>query len=122
MNKECEDKKCPVHGNVSTRGHGFEATVVSDRMQNSVVVERPYTKKIAKYQRYEKRTTRITAHNPECIKAKRGDNVVVKECRPLSKTKSFVVIEKKGHEDIEERTMPKKAEKEEKKEEVSQKE
>jgi small subunit ribosomal protein S17 len=30
-----------------------------------------------------------------CIGAKEGDTVVIAECRPLSKTKSFVVVEVK---------------------------
>jgi small subunit ribosomal protein S17 len=33
------------------------------------------------------------AHNPPCINAKEGDVVKIAECRPLSKTKKFVVIE-----------------------------
>ena len=38
--------------------------------------------------------SRITAHNPPCIDAKTGDKVKIAECRPLSKTKNFVVVEK----------------------------
>jgi len=40
--------------------------------------------------------SRITAHNPPCIAARRGEKVKIAECRPLSKTKSFVVVEKEG--------------------------
>jgi len=39
-------------------------------------------------------SSRITAHNPPCIGAKTGDKVKIAECRPISKTKSFVVVEK----------------------------
>ena len=38
--------------------------------------------------------TRVHAFNPLCINAKEGDTVKIIECRPLSKTKNFVVIEK----------------------------
>ena len=38
--------------------------------------------------------SRITAHNPPCLDAQRGDKVKIAECRPLSKTKNFVVVEK----------------------------
>jgi len=49
---------------------------------------------IQKFERYERRHSRINAYNPSCISAKEGDVVKIAECRPLSKTKAFVVIEK----------------------------
>jgi small subunit ribosomal protein S17 len=58
-----------------------------------VVVMREFEKKIAKFERYEKRQSKIHAHNPPCIEAKAGDRVKIAECRPLSKTKSYVVVE-----------------------------
>jgi len=88
----CNDKKCPVHADVAVRGRKFNAVVVSNKMKNGVVVEKPYVKKIQKYERFEKRKTRISAHKPACMPVKTGDTVTVQECRPLSKTISFVVI------------------------------
>ena len=76
----------------STTGYPFRAIVVSDKMRNSVVVVRQFVRKITKYERYEKRTTRLTVHNPESIGAKTGDEVVVQNCRPISKTKSHTII------------------------------
>lgn len=90
---ECSDKKCPKHGNVKIRGTKINGKVVSDKAKNTVIVERQYIKYVPKYERYERRKTRIAAHNPPCITAKFGDKVVIGECRKLSKTKSFVVIE-----------------------------
>ena len=58
------------------------------------MIRREVTGYISKYERYEKRTTTLVAHNPPCVNAKTGDIVKVMECRPVSKTKSFVVIEK----------------------------
>ena len=49
---------------------------------------------VPKYERYEKRTSIYAAHCPPCIKTKIGDKVRIAECRPLSKTVSFVAIEK----------------------------
>ncbi len=49
---------------------------------------------VPKYERYEKRTSSYAAHCPPCIEAKLGDKVRIAECRPLSKTISFVTIEK----------------------------
>jgi len=92
--KECDDIYCPFHGKLSVRGKILEGKVASSKMQRTVIVERGYLHRIPKYERYEKRHSRIAAHNPECINAKKGDRVKIAECRPLSKTKHFVVIEK----------------------------
>jgi small subunit ribosomal protein S17 len=93
--EECDDVNCPFHGTLPVRGQILEGTVVSDKAPKTVVVLRSYLKKIPKYERYEKRRSKIHAHNPPCINAKVGDVVKIAECRPLSKTKSFVVIEKR---------------------------
>ena len=37
-------------------------------------------------------------HNPDCIDAKEGNLVKIMECRPLSKTKNFVIVEVLGKE------------------------
>ncbi len=90
---ECQDVNCPFHGSLPVRGQVITGKVVSDRMMGTVVVEREYLHYIRKYNRYEKRSSRIHAHNPPCLQAKAGDSVTIAECRPLSKTKSFVVVE-----------------------------
>jgi small subunit ribosomal protein S17 len=48
-----------------------------------------------KYERYARGSSKINAHSPASVGAAEGDNVTMMECRPLSKTKSFVVIERK---------------------------
>lgn len=92
--KMCQDKYCPFHGSLSLRGKILKGKVVSDKMLSTVIVERNYLHYIPKYERYERRRNRIAAHSPKCINAKTGDKVKIAECRPLSKTKKFVVIEK----------------------------
>lgn len=94
--QSCDDPHCPFHGGLSVRGMMFEGEVVSDKMQRTVTVEREYLKYNSKYKRYERRRSTIHAHNPPCIDARPGDKVKIMECRPLSKTVSFVVIEKIG--------------------------
>lgn len=89
----CNDPKCPFHGRLPVRGQVLEGVVVSDKMARTVVVMREFKKRIAKYERYEKRRSKIHAHNPPCLAAKVGERVRIAECRPLSKTKSFVVVE-----------------------------
>jgi len=93
--ESCDDFDCPFHGTLSVRGQVIGGVVVSAKMANTVIVEKEYLRKVAKYERYEKRTSRYAAHCSPCIGAKVGDKVRIGECRPLSKTVSFVVIEKK---------------------------
>lgn len=91
---ECNDWRCPYHGGLPVRGKIFEGKVVSDKMDRGVVVEWGFTRFVKKFDRAEKKKSKVTAHNPPCIHARSGDKVRVAECRPLSKTKKFVVIEK----------------------------
>lgn len=91
--KVCNDVKCPFHGKLPVRGQIIKGKVVSARAQKTVIVEKQYKHYLPKYERYERRHSRIAAYNPECIAAKEGDTVTIAECRPLSKIKSFVVVE-----------------------------
>lgn len=99
--RECTDDKCPFHGNLRVRGQILNGRVTSARMQNTVVVQSEFLRYVPKYERYEKRRSKHHAHNPPCIGAAQGDEVTLMECRPLSKTKHFVVIAaKKGAADV----------------------
>ena len=90
----CQSDKCPWHGTLKIRGRIFEGAVVSNRGLDTVIVTWNYYKYVPKYERYERRKTRIAAHNPKCMEIKIGDMVRIGECRPVSKTKKFVVFEK----------------------------
>ena len=92
--KSCEDKNCPFHGSLPVRGQIITGVVVSNKMQGSISVAKEFMHYIKKYERYEKRTSSYLAHCPPCINLKEGDKVRIAECRPLSKTISFVAIEK----------------------------
>lgn len=89
----CSDSNCPYHGHLSIRGRIFEGAVISDKMDKGVVVEWNYLMALKKYKRFMRKKSRVPAHNPPCINAHKGNVVRIAECRPLSKTKSFVVIE-----------------------------
>src|SRR3989338_7929733 len=90
--KENEKKKfenvetSSKYKNLSFRGQSFVGIVVSDKPMKSVTVEFTRRYYIPKYERYEKRLTRLHAHNPTHIHAKEGDIVKVMETRSLSKT------------------------------------
>jgi small subunit ribosomal protein S17 len=92
--RTCDDRNCPFHGTLPVRGRVMETEVVSDGMDKTVTVVRSKLELIRKYKRYGRSTIRMHAHNPPCIDARVGDKVRIGECRPLSKTISFVVIEK----------------------------
>ncbi|MDD1771028.1 MAG: 30S ribosomal protein S17 [Methanomassiliicoccales archaeon] len=91
----CTDIHCPFHGKLSVRGQVIDGVVVSDKMKNTAVVERNFLAFDSKYERYVKKTSRYSAHCPPCLGVKTGDSVKVVECRPLSKTVSFVIVEKR---------------------------
>lgn len=92
--KSCNDLNCPFHGTLSIRGRVLEGIVISAKMDKTAVVRRDYLNYMPKFKRYERRHSHIPAHNPPCINAKEGDRVKIAECRPISKTVSFAVVEK----------------------------
>ncbi len=91
----CADDNCPFHGDLPVRGVMIEGTVLSAKMNRSVVVAKEYSHFIKKYERYEKRTRKYLAHAPPCMDVSPGTHVKIMECRPLSKEISFVVVEAK---------------------------
>ena len=90
--ERCEDPNCPWHGTLRVRGVLLEGTVVKARAKRMVVVRHDYLYYDRKYKRYERRSNKIHAHLPDCIKVREGDKVVIGECRPLAKTVKFVVL------------------------------
>ena len=90
--EKCEDVNCPIHGSLKTHGRTFKGYIVSNKAQKSAIVEWSRLRKVLKYERYEKRKTRVQVHRPLCMNIKEGDYVEIKECRPLSKTKKFVIM------------------------------
>jgi small subunit ribosomal protein S17 len=92
----CADENCPFHGTLSVRGQTIVGDVASTEMDKTVVVEREYDVKVPKYDRLMKRRSRIPAHAPPCLELSVGDEVTIAETRPLSKTKSHVVVGRAG--------------------------
>lgn len=91
--KECTDQKCPFHGELNVKGEILTGKVVKRDINRSATIEwfRPYY--VHKYERYELRKSRLRVHNPACINAEIGQEVVVAKTRPISKTKHHVVIQ-----------------------------
>ena len=91
--KSCEDDRCPFHGHLKVRGKLLSGRVVSTAGKSFIVVQMEYLHMVRKFNRGERRRSRISAHLPSCLDVKEGDSVTLAECRPLSKTISFVVVE-----------------------------
>ncbi|CAM9494911.1 unnamed protein product [Phaeothamnion confervicola] len=89
------DKKCPFTSSVSIRGSILKGLVISaGKMKNSIVIRRDYLHYVKKYRRFEKRHKNTTVHCSPCFQnVKEGDIVTVGQCRPLSKTIRFNVLE-----------------------------
>ena len=66
--------------------------VVSNKMDKSVTVLLERQIKHPLYGKYIKRSTKVRAHD-EDNNCGEGDKVVIAECRPLSKSKSWRVVE-----------------------------
>ena len=73
--------------------HQFIGTVVSDKMQKTVVVEVERIKIHPKYKKRYKIHKKYKAHD-EKGEYKIGDKVIIEECRPMSKEKKWRVIGK----------------------------
>ncbi len=65
--------------------------VVSDKMDKTVSVAVERLIKHPVYGKYIRRTTKVLAHDAanEC---KSGDRVAISECKPVSKNKSWAVV------------------------------
>eukprot|EP00467_Chlorarachnion_reptans_P020974 CAMPEP_0114509358 /NCGR_PEP_ID=MMETSP0109-20121206/13164_1 /TAXON_ID=29199 /ORGANISM="Chlorarachnion reptans, Strain CCCM449" /LENGTH=160 /DNA_ID=CAMNT_0001688499 /DNA_START=23 /DNA_END=505 /DNA_ORIENTATION=- len=87
------DDKCPFTGNVSIRGRILKGVVKTHKMNRTLIVRRDYLHYIKKYNRFEKRHSNTPAHVSPCFRIHEGDYVTLGECRPLSKTVRFNVID-----------------------------
>jgi len=69
----------------------FIGTVISDKMQKTVIVRTMRLSKHPKYSKIIKRYNKFKAHDEKNV-AKIGDTVRIEETRPLSKDKRFRVV------------------------------
>jgi small subunit ribosomal protein S17 len=91
--EKCTDERCPFHGGLKVRGRMLSGRAVSTGGKSFIVVQIEYLHKIGKFSRVERRRSRLNAHLPPCVTVNEGDTVTIAECRPLSKTISFVAVE-----------------------------
>ncbi len=68
-----------------------QGVVVSDKMDKTIVVQVSSVHPHAEYKKVVRRTSRLKAHD-ENNEARTGDTVLVRECRPLSRDKTWRLI------------------------------
>ncbi|WP_396587858.1 30S ribosomal protein S17 [Bermanella sp. R86510] len=69
----------------------LQGKVVSDKMDKTVTVMIERRVKHPIYGKFVKRSTKLHAHD-EQNECQIGDTVTVRECRPLSKSKSWMLV------------------------------
>lgn len=91
--KQCTDKKCPFHGELNIKRELFRGVLIKKDSHHSATIEwnRPFY--IPKYERFETRRSRLRVHNPPCLEAQVGQEVLAAKTRPLSKSKNHVIIQ-----------------------------
>jgi len=75
----------------------LQGIVVSDKMDKTVTVLIERKVKHPVYGKYIKRSTKVHAHD-EANKCKAGDTVIVEQCRPISKSKTWRLVQVVSHE------------------------
>lgn len=69
----------------------LQGKVLSNKMQKSIVVSIERLVKHKTYGKFIKRTTKLHVHD-EKNECSIGDIVSIKQCRPISKTKSWILV------------------------------
>ena len=94
---ECKDKLCPFHGEnaLKLRGRVFEGEVIK-KLKGRLTISFERTLYVPKFERYEKRRTKLHARLPDCLdnEISVGDYIQIAETRPISKMIHFVVVKK----------------------------
>ena len=78
---------------ITPRGRVLVGKVIKKDVSKTATVLIEHSHFIRKYERYEKRFSKLHVHNPEDINAQIGNIVKIQETRPISKTKHFIITE-----------------------------
>ena len=91
--EECDDPHCPFHGKLAVRGKLFDGKISSTKAKQTITLQKETPVYFSKFRRYARSKSTIHAHLPACIEVQEGDRVIAAECRPISKSVSYVVVE-----------------------------
>ena len=87
------DNNNPFNGSLAIRGKIFEGIVINAKAKGTVVIERESPIYFTKFKRFGRSKNKIHAHVPSNLNVQEGNHVMAAECRPISKSVSFVVVE-----------------------------
>ena len=78
--------------NTTSQGRSLQGVVISDKMDKSITVQVERKVQHPLYKKYIRRSTKFHAHdeNNDC---RQGDMVVIEQCKPISKTKNWRLVE-----------------------------
>ncbi|MDF3055462.1 MAG: ribosomal protein [Gammaproteobacteria bacterium] len=80
-----------MNDQVKKNARALTGFVVSDKMHKSIVVRVKRLVKHPVYGKYISRSTSFHVHDEENT-CKIGDTVLIRQCRPISKTKSWSLV------------------------------
>ncbi len=89
----CADPHCPFHGGLSVRGKVFDGVATGAKARQTITLQKDSPTYMSKFKRYARSRSTIHAHVPACMTVGSGDVVRTAECRPISKSVSYVVVE-----------------------------
>ena len=90
------EKNNPFNGSLSIRGKLFEGIVINAKAKRTAVIQKESLIYFEKFKRFGRSKNKIHAHVPSNLDIQEGDYVIAAECRPISKSVSFVVVEVKA--------------------------
>ena len=83
----------PFNGSLAIRGKLFEGIVINAKAKGTAIIQKESPIYFTKFKRFGRSKNKIHAHVPSNLDVEEGDRVIGAECRPISKSVSFVVIE-----------------------------
>ena len=90
------DNKNPFNGSLTIRGKLFEGIVINAKAKRTAVIQKESPIYFKKFKRFGRSKNKIHAHVPSNLNVQKGDHVIAAECRPISKSVSFVIVEVKS--------------------------
>ena len=90
------ESNTPFNGSLTIRGKLFEGVVINAKAKGTAVIQKESPVYFKKFKRFGRSKNKIHAHIPSNLNVQVGDYVVAAECKPISKSVSFVVVEVKS--------------------------
>jgi small subunit ribosomal protein S17 len=83
---------------VTETNRTIQGVVVSDKMDKTITVMMERKVRHPVYGKFVKRSTKVHAHDEQNV-CKEGDTVIVEQCKPISKSKTWRLVKVVSHEE-----------------------